>query len=169
MDSVFSFDWWNGLYSRFTRFLVYLAAVLLCAMASMILVDVTLRYFFNSPLAASVEISQLIEPWVIFLPFAYTLAIGGHVQVTLLTMRLPARWRLVCDIFAYTVDFLFFAVLCYFSWVQFADSFAIGEIMLASVRLPWWAGKLAMPLGSLFIGIQCVFQILSAVKNIRGK
>jgi len=169
MDSVVSLDWWGGLYSRLSRFLVYLSSVLLFGMATMILSDVTLRYFFNSPLAASVEISQLIEPWVIFLPFAYTLAIGGHVQVTLVTMRLPARWRLACDIFAYTVDFLFFTVLCYFSWLEFGHSLAIGEIMLASIRLPWWAGKLAMPLGSLFIGLQCIFQILSTVKEIRGK
>ena len=103
-----SFDRWDDLYSRLAVFSLYFASVLLCGMASMILVDVTLRYFFHSPLAASVEISQLIEPWVVFLPFAYTLTVGGHVQVTLVTMRLPAKWRLVCDIFAYIVDFLFF-------------------------------------------------------------
>jgi TRAP-type C4-dicarboxylate transport system permease small subunit len=169
MESVVSLNRWDDLYSRLGRFLVYFSSVLLCGMASMILVDVTLRYFFLSPLAASVEISQLIEPWVVFLPFAYTLTVGGHVQVTLVTMRLPAKWRLVCDIFAYIVDFLFFSLLCYFSWVEFAQSFAIGEIMLASIRLPWWAGKLAMPLGCFFIGLQCIFQILTTVRKFRGK
>ena len=169
MESVVSLNRWDDLYFRLGRFLVYFSSVLLCGMASMILVDVTLRYFFLSPLAASVEISQLIEPWVVFLPFAYTLTVGGHVRVTLVTMRLPAKWCLACDIFTYIVDFIFFAVLCYFSWVEFAHSFAIGEIMLASVRLPWWAGKLAMPIGCFFIGLQCIFQILTTVRNFRGK
>jgi len=169
METVVSSNRWDGFDIRLNRVLVYLASFMLCAMATMIVVDVTLRYFFNAPLAASVEISQLIEPWVVFLPFAYTLFVGGHVRVTLVTMRLPEKWRLGCDIFTYIVDFVFFALLCYFSWVEFAHSFAIGEIMLASIRLPWWSGKLAMPIGCFFIGVQCIFQILSTVKKIRGK
>jgi TRAP-type C4-dicarboxylate transport system permease small subunit len=168
-DSGISFEWWNSLYFALARFFVYFSSALLCAMAFMVTVDVTMRYFFNSPLPASVEICQLIEPWVIFLPFAYTLTIGGHVQVTLFTMRLPKKWRFASDIFAYSIDFIFFSLLCYFSWVEFSQSFAIGEIMLAAIKLPWWSGKLAMPLGSFLIALQCIFQILSVLKKLKEK
>jgi TRAP-type C4-dicarboxylate transport system permease small subunit len=154
---------------RVNRFLVYFSALVLCGMAIMITVDVVLRYFFNSPLPATVEASQLIEPWVIFLPFAYTLAVGGHVQVTLVTMRLPKKWQGVCDVIAYGVDFLFFALLCYISFREFAASFAIGEIMMAAIRLPWWLGKMAMPIGMFLIGVQAFFQVLTTVKRIRNR
>ena len=69
--------------------LVALSAVVLIAMAFMVTYDVLVRNIFNTPLPASVEISQLMAPYVVFLPFAYTLTVGAHVQVTLLTMRLP--------------------------------------------------------------------------------
>jgi TRAP-type C4-dicarboxylate transport system permease small subunit len=141
------------------RLLVYLSCLALLGMSIMISVDVVLRFFFNAPLPASVEISQLIEPWVIFLPFAYTLAIGGHVRVTLITMRISPRWQAVCEIFACGVDFVFFLILGYFSWIEFAHSLSINEIMLAAIRLPWWAGKLAMPIGVFVIAIQCLYQI----------
>ncbi|MBN1103313.1 MAG: TRAP transporter small permease [Deltaproteobacteria bacterium] len=157
------------LFERINRFLVYFSALALCGMAIMITLDVVLRYFFNSPLAASVEASQLIEPWVIFLPFAYTLAVGGHVQVTLVTMRLPRKWQGVCDVIAYGVDFLFFALLCYISFKEFANSFAIGEIMMAAIRLPWWLGKMAMPIGMFLIAVQALFQILTAVNRVRTR
>lgn len=154
-------------FKKLNYYMVYIASILLCGMALMITIDVLLRYFLNAPLPASVEICQLVEPWVVFLPFAYTLAVGGHVQVTLVTMKLPEKWRQGCDIFAYIVCFIFFIILCYYSWIEFAHSYAIGEIMLAAVKLPWWAGKLAMPIGTLLIGIQCIFQILITVKKIK--
>jgi TRAP-type C4-dicarboxylate transport system permease small subunit len=169
MSPTFQADYLSALYDRLIRLLVFLSAIALCGMAAMIFIDVILRYFFNAPLPASVEMSQLIEPWVIFLPFAYTLAVGGHVQVTLVTMRLSKRWQRVCDLFAYGVDFLFFLVLCYYSFREFAHSFAIGEIMMAPIRLRWWLGKMAMPIGMFFIALQCVFQILAIRKRIQER
>lgn len=154
-------------FKKFNYYMVYIASILVCGMALMITIDVLLRYFLNAPLPASVEISQLVEPWVVFLPFAYTLTVGGHVQVTIVTMNLPEKWRKGCDIFAYIVSFIFFIILCSYSWIEFVHSYAIGEIMLAAVKLPWWAGKLAMPIGTLLIVIQCIFQILITVKKIK--
>ncbi len=155
-------------HKRLNYLLVFIACLALCGMAIMIFIDVVLRYFFNAPLAASVEVSQLIEPWVIFLPFAYTLAVGGHVQVTLVTMLLSERNQRICDMIAYAIDMLFFALLCCFSFAEFSHSFAIGEIMMAAVRLPWWLGKVAMPIGMFFITLQALFQILTTAKRIRS-
>lgn len=154
-------------YGVFNRLIVYIASIMLCAMAWMIMFDVAMRFLFNAPLPASVEISQLISPWVIFLPFAYTLAVGGHVQVTLVTMHLPERWRIVCEIFTYIVDLVFFAIICYYSWIEFAHSYNINEIMLAAIMLPWWSGKLAMPVGTFLIGLQCILHVLSTIRKIR--
>jgi len=136
-------------------------------MSFMIVVDVFLRYVFNSPLPASVEISQLFEPYVVFLPFAYTLFIGRHVRVTLLTSRLPKAAENMTTIFTYLVDFIFFSLICYYAWIEFWNSFLIGEIMFAAIRLPWWIGKLAMALGTLIIAVQCVLHVLDSFREFR--
>jgi TRAP-type C4-dicarboxylate transport system permease small subunit len=149
--------------------LATLSGATLIAMACMITYDVIVRFLFNAPLPASVEISTLMEPYVVFLPFAYTLARHAHVRVNIVTMRLPERVRLGLDILVYVLDLLFFALLCYFSWLEFYKSFLAGEIMLAAIRLPWWSGKFAMPLGLFFICIQCLLHIDLSFRSLAAK
>jgi TRAP-type C4-dicarboxylate transport system permease small subunit len=155
---------------RQTNFvLVAIAGTTLIAMAFMITYDVIVRFLFNAPLPASVEISTLMEPYVVFLPFAYTLARHAHVRVTIITMRLPERLSLSLDVLVYILDLLFFALLCYFSWLEFYKSFLAGEIMLAAIRLPWWSGKFAMPLGLFFICIQCLLHLDFTIRSLASK
>lgn len=146
--------------------LVALSGATLIAMAVMITYDVIARFLFNAPLPASVEISMLMEPYVVFLPFAYTLARQAHVQVGVVTLRLPAPARLSLDVLVYLLDLVFFALLCYFSWLEFYKSFSAGEIMLAAIRLPWWSGKFAMPLGLFFICIQCLLHLDLTIRSL---
>lgn len=147
--------------------LVALSAVVLIAMAFMVTYDVLVRNIFNTPLPASVEISQLMAPYVVFLPFAYTLTVGAHVQVTLLTMRLPRSVFLGTEVLVYILDFLFFAVLTYFSYREFLASWACSEIMLAAIKLPWWLGKFSMPVGMFFMALQCLLQFTKTIRAIK--
>ena len=143
--------------------MVIISACTLTFMAFMTSLDVFLRYVFNSPLPASVEISQLLEPWVIFLPFAYTLAMDRHVRVSLVTMRLPRKLRLFSDLFSLLIAFALFTALTIFSWGDFYQSWSINEIMMAAIILPWWAGKLAMPIGMALLVVQCVITAIVTV------
>lgn len=144
-----------------------ISAFAITCMSFMIVVDVFLRYVFNSPLPASVEISQLFEPYVVFLPFAYTLFIGRHVRVTLLTSRLPRVPEMITTVFTYLADFVFFSLICYYAWLEFWHSFVIGEIMFAAIRLPWWVGKFAMALGTLIIAFQCALHVLDSLRGLK--
>lgn len=144
---------------------VLLSGCALTGMAYMITIDVGLRYLFSAPLPASVEISQLLQPYVIFLPMAYTLAVGRHVQVTMVTMMLPTSVQLVLQAFVLIVDAAFFAAITWFAWGKFYDSYVIDEIMLAAVKLPWWVGKFAMPLGLLIVILECAVQLASLARR----
>lgn len=155
---------WNR---KFNSLLVYFSLLVLMGMSIMITVDVILRYFFNAPLPASVEISQLTEPYVILLPFAFALAKNQHVRVGILTLRLPAALSFASDLFAYFVDFILFAMFTWYAWQEFYYSYQIDEIMMAAIKLPWWVGKFAMPLGMAIAGLQCVVSALLAFRNYR--
>lgn len=160
------FERLNQRFKKVNNVLVALSGTTLICMASMVTYDVIVRYVFNSPLPASVEISMLMEPYVVFLPFAYTLAKRAHVKVNVFSMLLPDRIRNICNIFADSLDLIFFSLLCYFSWLEFYESYEVGEIMLAAIRLPWWSGKLAMPLGMFFICLQCILHLGISVQSI---
>lgn len=146
---------------------VLLSSLTLVAMAFMITIDVVLRYVFSAPLPASVEISQLMQPYVVLLPMAYTMARGAHVQVTLVTMRLPPRVRSYLDIVVHAIDLAFFAVIAVYGWHEFYASYEVNEIMLAAIRLPWWVGKFALPVGLVLICFQAMVHIVMTVDDIR--
>lgn len=146
---------------------VLISSVVLTIMAFMTSIDVTLR-LFGQPFRASVEISQLMEAWVIFLPFAYTLAMDRHVKVTILTARLPRLGRLISNLFALVLGTVLFAVITWLSWLEFHHSWSIDEFMMAAIILPYWLGKLAMPIGMGLLAIQCVLSAIFLVDDYRN-
>ena len=154
---------------RANMVLVFIGVILLTAMSFMIVVDVLLRFIFNQPLPASVEVSELVLPYAIFFPMAYTLVRGQHVRVTLFVELLPKMIQKFTDLFVYLVATLFCALVTYYSWIEFQHSFAIGEIMLAAIKLPWWSGKFAMPVGMFVITIQCLLLLVNQFSKIMEK
>lgn len=148
---------------RIHPWFVMIAGLGLTFMVVMISADVVLRYVFNAPLPASIEISQLIEPYVVFFPFALALSLGSHVRVTLVTSRLSGKARMFSELIACAAGIIVFGVLTYYGWLHFWESFVVRETMLASIRLPWWIGKLAMPLGTALMTMQFVYEFLHAL------
>jgi TRAP-type C4-dicarboxylate transport system permease small subunit len=151
----------EALYSKATRSIMWLTYAAICFMTLMIVVDVIGRFVFNRPLPATVDMSELVLPWIIFIPLAYTLTIRGHVRVTLLTSRMSLRSQKCSEAFACILGFALFVVLAIRGWSFFWDSFVIRERMLAPIYLPMFIGKLAMPIGSVLIALQFLLQIVN--------
>lgn len=143
-----------GLFTKINKIIVFVASALLIATAIMLTYDVWRRYAFNAPLPASVEISSLLQAWVIFLPFAYTLTVGQHVRVTVLTTRLPLNVQKALNILAHIVTGVVCLCLSWFAWVEFKVSWDLNEIMMAPIIVYWWTGKFAAPLGMLLFALQ---------------
>lgn len=142
------------LFAGINKIMVFVASAMLIATAAMLTYDVCRRYLFNAPLPASVEISSLLQAWVIFLPFAFTLAMGQHVRVTILTSRLSRRMQKCLMIFAHLVTGVVCLFLSWFAWVEFKVSWDLNEIMMAPIIVYWWAGKVAAPIGMLLFALQ---------------
>lgn len=147
------------------KVLIALSWVVSLFVTLMIVVDVFLRFVFNHPLPASWEVSEICMPMIVFFAFAYTLRIDGHVRVSLVKDRVPRRVRLGFDLFAQTISFLTCAILTYYSWIRFWESFKMNEEILAAIRLPWWVGKGAMPIG---FGLFAVGYLLQMLFNLTG-
>jgi TRAP-type C4-dicarboxylate transport system permease small subunit len=113
----------------------------------MIVIDVFLRFLFNKPLPASWEISEVVMPYIIFFALSQALAVGAHVQVTIITNLFGPKGRRVCEIIATLICLIVCVPLTYWSWLHFWSSYRIGEEILAAIWIPWWLGKFAMPVG----------------------
>ena len=139
---------------------VYIASVALFSIAALTTVDVILRYFFLSPISAAVEICGLIEPYVILLPFAFTLAVEQHVRVSLLTCRFSGRLKYCTEVFTLLLVFAVAAILAYYGAGEFAYSYAINEFLMAPIILPAWAGKFAQPVCWGIFALQCIVSLM---------
>ncbi len=69
--------------------------------------------------------------------------------------------------FILLIGLVFFGVLTYCGWFTFLESFKMNEFMLATVRLPWWAGKFALPFGLFFMELRYLFRFISLLATGR--
>ncbi len=133
-----------------------------------ITIDITKRYFTGFPLPVTYNLSELLMGWIIFIPMAYTLLVGQHVRVTIISDRLRPRWRLVNDIFVYLAALVYFGIISYYAWSFFWRSFVVREIIAPGVNLPWYTGKITLFIGMLLITVMCVLYILDRIAKIVG-
>lgn len=147
------------------RACILISSAALFSIALLTTIDVFLRYTFLSPIPAAVEICGLIEPYVILLPFAFTLAIGQHVRVGVLTCRLPAKAQFALEIFALLLILGVSALLAIYGAIEFYASYVINEFIMAPIILPAWAGKFSQPLGWGILAFQCVASMAAAYEK----
>ena len=134
-------------FRKIEKFFASVSWIVALLVSALIVLDVFLRFVFDKPLPATWEISEVFMPLIVFLSFAYTLTINAHVRVTLFKDRMPPKIRLASDIFANAISFVICAMITYWSAIRFWESFVINEEMLAAIKIPWWIGKGAMPVG----------------------
>ena len=129
----------------------------------LIVTDVVMRFFFNHPLPATWEIGEICMPHIVFLPFAHALSRGSHVRVAMLLNNLgPTSGRYV-QVFGNLLSIVMCALLTWWSWLQFWESYSIQEEMLAAVTLLWWWGKIAMPIGMGMLTLAFVIQTIDLI------
>lgn len=140
-------DKFNTLLTYIEKVLTVISWSVTLFITFMIVIDVFLRSTLNKPLPASWEISEVIMPYIVFCALAMALNEGAHVKVSIVTNLLPARGKYLCAIFSNLFAICICVPFAYYSWLRFWHSFLIREEILAAIKIPWWLGKFAMPIG----------------------
>lgn len=137
----------DNVFQRIEEVLMILSWVATLFITFLIVTDIFLRFVLNKPLPATWEMSEVVMPYIVFFALAYTLEKDMHIRVNLIISRLPSKFRFACEIFSNIVSVSICVMMTYWSWLLFHDSFLAGEDMLAAIKIPWWFGKFAMPVG----------------------
>jgi TRAP-type C4-dicarboxylate transport system permease small subunit len=132
----------------------------------LIVTDVILRWVFNAPLPAAWEMSEVAMPYIVLFGLAYTLTNNSHVRVSIVTDLLSAKIQIVLAIFVGTISFLLTSLMTYGSWLYFLESYLIKEEMLAAVHIPWWIGKIGMPLAFGLLSIRYLIMVVLRIREI---
>ena len=124
------------LFRRVTDAMAVMAGLLLVAIVFIICIDVGMRYFFSRPQVWTVEICEYFLFAITFLGAPWLLRVGGHVNVDIVTERLPKRARDGLGLFSCTVGALVCAVLTYFGVVTAIDCFKTGVVEVRTLDVP---------------------------------
>jgi TRAP-type mannitol/chloroaromatic compound transport system permease small subunit len=122
--------------------------------------EVTLRYVFNSPTNWAHEASTLLFGMQYILSGAYAHYHGQHVNVDVLSYTWPARRRAWVDVLSSAFFFLFVAMLTYTSWFFFLDSWEMREVSFTDWAPPYYPVKLTIPVAFFLLGLQGIVKLV---------
>ena len=129
----------DALFRRVTDAMAVLAGLLLVAIVFIISIDVAMRHFLNRPQVWTVEICEYFVFAITFLGAPWLLRVGGHVNVDLVTARLPIKARHALSLFSSIVGALVCLVLTYFGIVTAVDCYQTGVLEVRTLDIPkYW-------------------------------
>ncbi|TNC47490.1 TRAP transporter small permease [Rubellimicrobium rubrum] len=101
-----------------TRLLEWILIGLLAGMAAMVLLNVVLRYGFNSGLTFSEEMSRYFFVWLTFIGAVLTFGEHGHIGVETLVRRFGRSGRLICMAISNAIILICSGVMFWGTWIQ---------------------------------------------------
>lgn len=102
-----------------SRWVGYAATFCLGLMMLLTVADVFLRFFFNSPISGTTELTQLFMVAVVFPALAWCGVTGGHIKVDLIVGRFRPRIQAIIDIITLLLSLFIFTII---TWRSFLES-----------------------------------------------
>ena len=143
--------------------LTYLSAVIILLLMVYVLLEVLMRYAFNSPLPGHLEGAELLLPMIVFFAISYTQARNGHVGMSLVVEVLPIRFQRFINIFTLGLSILTCAVLAYFGAKQAYFAYEINDVTMTPPYWPIWPSASIVPLGYGLLALRMSLQILQHI------
>ena len=121
------------------------------------------RYIFNAPVPGHVEIVELIMAGVVFFGIAYTERVGGHVRMELFITRvLKGRAYHIAEAITAALSLFVYIFIFIYTFKASVFAFQMGD-NTAYLYWPTWPSKFAIPLGSFFLCIRFLIEIIQHV------
>ena len=135
-------------------------SVLILVMTAVVVLEVILRYGFNSPTVWGIELVSYISAYVYLIGGAYVLYLNEHVRVDVIYARLRPRTRAIIDLFTSLVFFAFCAVLIWKGGEWMWEALIGGK----TSGTPWdilvFPRRLAIPLAASLLFLQGVVKFI---------
>lgn len=158
---------------RFGRVLRLCGAVaggITFAVMLLVAANVFTRYFFNAPIAGTLEVTESALGYIIFLSLAMTQYEGGHIQVVLITQRLSPRAARTVEVIALSIAVAFFAWATSATLDSALESWSMNEQEWGAIQFPLYPVRFAITLGLALMTLQCLLDAwLAATGQSAGK
>ena len=157
----------SALTGRASSRLAWLSAATLALMTLLTFLDVLGRELLSAPIAAKVEVTELLMGLTVFLGIGLTTSMRGHTRVDILISHLPPRWRGMLDSVTYAVSIIFVALICWRLAEQALAQRGMGDLTQIW-EIPLWPVTAVMMLCSLVMLAALALQWLQAIRIAAG-
>ena len=149
----------------------WISAFTILAIAILISAQIFLNFstrIFSLPLPSTIpsyaDFSGFMLAAATFLAMPYTFRSGGHIRVSLVTVRLPRRGQFVAELLALAGAAFLTGFAVYFIWVLVAESVHYDDVSNGTIPVPLWIPQSAMGIG---MSLLCVSMIDSFVQTLQ--
>lgn len=144
-----------------TRALAYVGMAFIFPMMLLTSADAIGRDVLSRPVPGAFELSSFMLSIFVLLGLAYTQQMRGHVHVTILTDRLPAKWADAVNILTALMSLFIVAIMC---WQGVAVAFEVSAVsdMLRVPQLPF---RLLVTVGAFFLFLEFFFDLVDHTRR----
>jgi TRAP-type C4-dicarboxylate transport system permease small subunit len=130
--------------------------------------QVIARYVFNRPIAAVLELSQIMQAMMVFLAWAYTTAERSHVRVELFTRRFSPRLQAILELVIAIVGVVLFSLI---AW-QAAEKAAFyweTNMEVDVLFIPLAPFQLFLSIGAVLLCLELIAQMIELIPRMKGE
>lgn len=133
----------------------------LIATTVLVLVNVFMRYFLNSPLTWSEEVATACFVWAIFMGGAVTFRRKAHLGVDIIVKMLPPRVRTAVEVVNDVIIMVILTLLTYLSGVYVMNSYTKLTNVL-QISTAWISSAI-----TLGFGLSWIYGLVYTVQNMK--
>ena len=149
----------------FNKVLVFIASLMMAGLMIIVCVDLTLRYFFNSPLLWGTEVTEILLLYITFLGMAWVFREDGHVVIDVFTSQITGRKKKILNGISYFLVGIVAAVLVYYGFYTVYDHFRRGVFNPTVIETPIWLIIVVIPVGSVPLFLEVLIKVWKLLKK----
>lgn len=151
--------------SFLSSFLLNLALIAFIILTFSVIYEVIARSILNKPTIWSLEIVTYMISCVAFFGSAYVLRINKHLEINLFTKILPIKVRLIFNLIANIIAFIFCFIAFYYGCKLINLSYILGVVSVSELRVPLWIPQMTVPIGFFALSLEFLVRILKLILN----
>ena len=151
--------------SLLSSFLLNLALIAFIILTFSVIYEVIARSILNKPTIWSLEIVTYMISCVAFFGSAYVLRINKHLEINLFTKILPIKVRLIFNLIANIIAFIFCFIAFYYGCKLINLSYILGVVSVSELRVPLWIPQMTVPIGFFALSLEFLIRILRLILN----
>lgn len=130
-----------------------------------VLTDILLRTFWNTPLPWGVEVSGLLLIFCFFAPVCVCEEEKTNIALDFLSSHFSPRGKTLVDLFGCAAGALWIGLLCYRNFVEVPEMIRYGETGI-EFHYPLWPLRLFLALALLFLFARLCLHVAAAVGKL---